>query len=96
MSASLRLGGGLFQRLATMAGLVERSYLSMLLEADPEFYSRARDSARVEYEFSDGRKFLGREPYNYGPYLYGVEYLGELVYYNGEMVVYQSDVVLDV
>lgn len=80
-----------------MARLVERSYLSLLLEADPEYYSRSRNTNRVEYRFSNGREFLGHNLYsNYPPYFYGVEYNGELVYYDGEMVIYQTDTLLDV
>jgi hypothetical protein len=39
----------------------ERSYMSLLLERDPEFYG---DRKRlVAYEFSNGRKFIAPEPY---------------------------------
>jgi hypothetical protein len=83
--------------VSLMARLVERSYLSLLLEADPDFYSTSRNSNRAEYRFSNGREFMGRDIYsNYGPYTYGVEYLGALVYYNGEMVTYQTDTLLNV
>lgn len=72
--------------------LVERSYLSLLLERDPEYYARNRNTNRTEYKFSNGREFLGHELYgNYGPFTYGVTYRGEPVLYLGEMVTYESD-----
>jgi hypothetical protein len=71
-----------------MARLVERSYLSLLLEADPEYYSRSRNTNRAEYVFSNGREFMGHNLYsNYAPYEYGVTY-ENIVFYNGEMVTY--------
>lgn len=79
-----------------MARLVERSYLSLLLEADPDFYSTSRNTNRVEYRFSDGREFMGRDLYgNYAPYEYGVVYGETIVFYNGEMVTYTTPVLLN-
>ena len=43
--------------------LVERSYMSMLIKQNPEYYAEARNTNRVEYEFSNGRKFRGHEIY---------------------------------
>ena len=76
-----------------MARLVERSYMALLLERDPEYYTNTRPSNRVAYKFSNGREFTDREPYA-GGYLYGVEYRGELVFWNGEMVTYETDALL--
>lgn len=70
-----------------MTRLVERSYLSMLLQADPEFYARTRNTNRAEYRFSNGREFMGHELYrNYFPLLFPVTDLGELVSDQGEQV----------
>lgn len=74
-----------------MTRLVERSYLSLLLEKDPDYYARTRNTNRVEYRFSNGREFLGHDLYNnYGPFDYPVIYGGESVVYNGETVLYES------
>jgi hypothetical protein len=49
--------------------LVERSYMSFVLKTNPEYYSEARNENRVEYEFSNGRKFRGHAIYtNYSAY----------------------------
>jgi hypothetical protein len=56
-----------------MTRTVERSYLSLLLERDPEYYSRTRDTNRVEYRFSNGREFKGHALYsNYFPLMFPV------------------------
>lgn len=75
---------------------VERSYISLLLEKDPDYYARNAPNNQTEYDFSDlgGRKFKSREPYALGPYTYHYEYEGELVTYNGELVTLLSDVIL--
>jgi hypothetical protein len=79
-----------------LARLVERSYLSLLLEADPDYYTTSRNTNRAEYRFSNGREFLGHNIYeNYKPFLYGVEYLGIPVFYNGEIVTYQTTELYD-
>lgn len=70
--------------------LVERSYVSLLLEKDPDFYARARDTARVEYRFSNDREFFGHELYNWGPFAYEVIYNGEEVWDSGEKIHYLS------
>lgn len=68
-----------------MAGTVrytERSYMSELLLRDPDFYADRRNGH--EYEFSNGRKFKQREPYeSFGPFDYTV-YLGEDPVFFGE------------
>lgn len=47
---------------------VERSYRSILLEADPDFYQRSNNLNRIEYKFSNGREFKGHNIYdNYTP-----------------------------
>lgn len=49
--------------------LVERSYMSMILKQNPEYYTQARNTNRTEYEFSNGRRFTGHEIYqNYSAY----------------------------
>lgn len=77
-----------------MATLVERSYISLLLEKDPDFYANARDTARVEYRFSNDREFLGHELYNWGPFAYEVIYNDQEVWENGEKVLYYSDTLI--
>ena len=79
-----------------MTRLVERSYISLLLAKDPDYYARNAANNQVEYDFSDlgGRKFKSREPYDFGPYTYFYEYEGLPVTYNGELVVLISDSLL--
>lgn len=42
---------------------VERSYMAMLIKQNPEYYAQARNTNRAEYEFSNGRKFMGHNIY---------------------------------
>lgn len=47
---------------------VERSYMSFVLRKNPDFYAEARNTNRAEYEFSNGRRFMGHDLYsNYFP-----------------------------
>ncbi len=74
-----------------MTSLVERSYLSILLERDPDYYARTRNTNRVEYKMSNGREFLGHDIYsNYFPIDVPVIYGGLVVTYNGEVVTYEA------
>lgn len=69
--------------------LVERSYIGMLLQAEPDFYARTRNTNRVEYKFSNGREFKGRDLYsNYFPLLMPV-------YDEGVVVTDESEVTYD-
>lgn len=43
---------------------VERSYMAMLIRQNPEHYAQARNENRVEYEFSNGRRFKGHAIYS--------------------------------
>lgn len=46
----------------------EISWKSLLLETDPSFYENSNPLNQTAYEFSNGRKFKGRRPYdNYTP-----------------------------
>jgi hypothetical protein len=67
-----------------MTRTVERSYLSLMLERDPEYYARTRNTNRTEYRFSNGREFKGHDLYrNYFPLLYPVIDQGLQVYDEG-------------
>ncbi len=71
-----------------MTRLVERSYLSILLERDPDYYARTRNTNRVEYKMSNGREFLGHDLYaNYFPQFFPVLDEGLFVYDEGVLVV---------
>jgi hypothetical protein len=79
-----------------MTRLVERSYISLLLERDPEYYARTRSTNQVEYRIPEtGRKFLGHDYYgNYADDVsFQVVFKGDdnPVYYNGSAVVYTVD-----
>lgn len=79
-----------------MTRLVERSYLSLLLERDPEYYARTRSTNQVAYRIPEnGRKFLSPDYYeNYAADVqFQVVYNGDdnPVFYNGQAVVYTQD-----
>ncbi len=80
-----------------MTRLVERSYLSILLERDPDYYARTRNTNRVEYKMSNGREFLGHDIYsNYFP-LDLLVYIGPYpVIYDGALVSYEAQSLADV
>lgn len=70
-----------------MTRMVERSYLSLLLERDPDYYARSRNTNRVEYRMSNGREFKGHDLYaNYFPLMFPVIDEGIYVYDEGELV----------
>jgi hypothetical protein len=63
---------------------VERSYMSMLIKQNPDFYAQARNTNRAEYEFSNGRKFMGHNIYsNFFPREFHVIDEGIAVYDEG-------------
>lgn len=70
---------------------VERSYMSLLLEADPDYYATRNNGH--EYEFSNGRRFKEHVPYTgYGPtFDYRVAYEGDHVTYGGDYVSYTTE-----
>lgn len=79
-----------------MTRLVERSYLSLMVERDPEYYARTRSTNQVEYRIPEnGRKFLGHDYYaNYAADVaFQVVYGGDdnPVFYAGSAVVYTQD-----
>lgn len=79
-----------------MTRLIERSYLSLLAERDPEYYARTRSTNQVEYRIPEnGRKFFGHDYYtNYeADVAFQVVYNGDdnPVYYNGQPVIYTVD-----
>lgn len=46
----------------------QRPLKAVILEADPNFYEDSNPANQTAYEFSNGRKFKSRRPYdNYTP-----------------------------
>jgi hypothetical protein len=75
--------------------LVERSYLSLLLERDPNFYADSAPGNQIAYEFSNGRRFrapdAGLTYDNFKPYTDNVVYGDQIVFYGDLHVVYLND-----
>lgn len=54
--------------MAKNVRFVERSLKSIILDAEPSFYENSNPQNQTVYEFSNGRRFNGRQPYdNYTP-----------------------------
>jgi len=70
--------------MSSRVRMVERSLMSLILQADPNFYENANPQNQDAYEFSNGRRFKGRRPYsNYFPGYFHIIDDGKLVYDGG-------------
>jgi len=66
---------------------VERSYKSLVLDAEPDFYEKSAPINTTVYEFSNGRRFMARRLYdNYFPMEFPIIDQGLVVSDEGVMV----------